>query len=658
MKLSEAAQQIGITEDHIRTIAIGIGQEIPANKSVISKAFFEDIKKNIPSDAQADTQVDAQEKETLITDPNAYLVPPVVCVKNFAEIINVPATQVISELVKNGFMITINENIDFEIAALIAEELEVSITLDAKAKETHDFFAGDLKNLLEEDKKNGSIRPPVVSVMGHVDHGKTSLLDAYRQSDVVSLESGGITQSIGAYQTKINDRLITFIDTPGHEAFIAMRRRGVQATDIAILVVAANESVKSQTIEAISHAQQADIPIIVAITKCDLADANIEKVKTDLAEHNLLSEEWGGDIMMIEVSTKTKQGLDDLLESVLLMADVAELKANPDRPAVGSVIESNVDINLGKIATVLIHTGTIKIRDSFVIGAAYGKVRTLLNDHSKQTKKAVPSEPILITGLNSLPEVGDILKVVTTEKEAKALALDFEKKRADNNEQNKDLSLDFITSRVKEESFKGIRVVLKTDTLGSLEAVKEQLATVKTDNARIKIIRARTGNISQSDIILAESSGAHLVGFSVNFASPDVEKEAKQRNIRTHNHSIIYKLVEELGKVMLESLEPEFEDVDLGVLEVKKVFLTEKNFMIVGGKITEGEVEKNAKVKVYRADKQVATSEISKVQRGTSQVKQVVKGDECGVQFQGKFRVKEGDNLHFYKTVEKKFELQ
>ncbi len=587
-----------------------------------------------------------------------FLVPPVASVKEFSDLIHIPATKVIMQLIQDGFMVNINESIDFDVMSLVGEELGIRIELDTAAATLQSMVSVDLGVLLAEDKKGGVTRSPIVSVMGHVDHGKTSLLDTIRKSNVVDKEAGSITQSIGAYQVHVHDRDITFIDTPGHEAFIAMRKRGVQSTDIAILAIASNEGVKSQTKEAISHAKEAKIPIIVAITKKDLPDANIDKVKTELSEIGLVPEEWGGDVMMIPVSKHDIESINKLLDAVLLQADIMDLKADPKRPAIGTVIESNFDAKLGKIATILIHTGSLSVRDTFVIGSTFGRVKNLLNDRRKTVEKAGPAMPVMITGLNDLPHVGDVLQVVANEHEAKKLSDTIAEKRGTSGKSASDIGLELLSTSKEGDAMKGICIVLKADTIGSLEAIKDSLGKIKTENAKIKIVRGRTGNISQSDVLLANATDSDLVAFNVDFASPDVKHEANAKNIEIHHYNIIYKLVEDLTQKMLESLAPEFEDVDLGILKIKKIFFTEKDSMIIGGKVSESQIEPNVKVKIYRNDAQVSTGEILDIQRGPSKVVAVQVGEDCGATFKGKFKLKEGDELHFFKTVQKKVELQ
>jgi len=703
MKLSDFAKQLGVSELKIREYSKEIGKEIPENKSVLNKALAKEIedglkegvrdegrgtekivndKKKINKNVETEnllSKIDnkKEEVEVKVEKPlsdkddgksvdaegdvlqTGVPVKPIMTVKSFSEAVKLPVTKVIMQLANDGFMANINEKIDFDIMELLSDELEVDIYLDDSVSEIEKHLDMDLAKLMEIDKKNGVTRAPVVSVIGHVDHGKTSLLDAIRKTSVVSGEAGSITQSIGAYQVDIDGQPITFIDTPGHEAFIAMRRRGVHITDIAILAVSSNEGVKPQTKEAISHAKDAGVPIIVAITKVDLEDANVEKVKTELSELELIPEEWGGDTIMVETSKNDKSTLDKLLESILLMAEMLELKADSTRTAIGSVIEANVDKKIGNVASVLIHTGTLNCRDIITIGGTYGKVRTLTNDCSVKVQSATPSMPVQITGLSKAPFVGDILKVVKTEKEAKKLTALFARESAKRSEAES-LTSEVITN--KEKDFKGIQIILKVDTKGSKEAIIDALAKVKTEHAYIKVVRSDVGSISQSNVLLANAVKSYVVSFGVGYSSLEVEQEARRRGVKVYQFNIIYKLVEDLTQLMLSSLEAEYEDIDSGTLTVKQVFLTKKKFMIVGGKVEEGMIEINSSVRVMRGEgeeqEQVGVGNITGLQKGPSKVGRVAVDEECGVTYEGNVKLVEGDVLQFYKTVEKKVVLQ
>jgi translation initiation factor IF-2 len=579
-------------------------------------------------------------------------------VKSFAEKIDVPLVELMTTLVKNGFMMNLNSVIEFEVASIIADELGKKVYLiESKEEEVRSEIEEiDLGVLInEKDKDNLIERAPIVSVIGHVDHGKTSLLDFIRKSNIVSKEAGAITQSIGAYQVKYNDKAITFLDTPGHEAFVAMRRRGVRATDVAILVVAADDGVKAQTLEAIHHAKEAGVPIIIAVTKIDKPDSNIMRVKEQLAERNILIEEWGGNTICCPVSSKSGEGMNNLLESILLMAEMAELKACENRPAIGTIIESNLDQKLGATASVVIHTGTLLPRDIVVIGQVHGKVRSLLDYNKKSLEKAGPSMPVLLTGLSGVPQVGDILRVVPNERLAKDMAQNLKTKR-DKVKKHKDaLDLELVTRKVREKSTKGINIILRADTEGSLEAIKASLARVKTKNAVIRVLRAKTGDVVGSDVSLAEISEAFVVAFNVT-ASSDAVMQSQESNVEIMKYDVIYKLVEDLTKKMIESLEIEYDKVDIGKAEVLKIFLSKKEFLIAGIKVKKGKVKKGSKATVIRNKEEIGTCNITKVQLINDSVQEVEAPHECGITIEN-FKILEHDQLEIFELVEQKIEL-
>jgi len=614
---------------------------------------------NIPNDIAQKVQDFFTEETTKETeeDKDSIGLGRTITVKNFAEVLQIPLVEVMTTLVKNGFMLNLNSLIDFDIASIIAEELNKNVHLienvDDNKSEIEEIDLGVLIN--EKDKANLKERAPIVSIVGHVDHGKTSLLDYIRKTNVVDKEAGAITQSIGAYQIEHDDKKITFLDTPGHEAFVAMRRRGVRATDIAILVVAADDGVKPQTIEAINHIKEAGIPLIVAINKIDKEGANLMRIKEQLTEHNVLIEEWGGSVIIVPVSAKTGEGIDKLLETILLLAEMQELKANPSRQAIGTVIESNLDKKLGAIATIVVHTGTLHPRDIVVIGEAYGRTRALINHNKKSVKEAGPSVPVLITGLNKVPQVGDILKVVPNERFAKNLAENVAKKREESKRNKESLDLELITKKVKENKLKGINIILRADTEGSLEAIRNSLSKIKTKNARIRVIRSKTGDVVVSDINLAQLSNALIVSFNTKI-NPESKMKAQDNNIEVLTFNIIYKLVEELTERLLTSLEKEYEEIELGTAEILKVFLTKKDFMICGINLKTGLVKKKSKAKIFRKKELIGEIDIPKVQIIAKEVSRIEAPAECGIRAE-KLKVEEGDKLEIFELVEKKIEL-
>jgi len=595
--------------------------------------------------------------EEIIETEDSIGLAKTMTVKSFAEILKLPLVEVMTCLVKNGFMMNLNSVLDFDIMGIIADELGKKVHLvESQDEHKSQIEEGDLGVLLQEKDKSGLIeRPPIISVIGHVDHGKTSLLDYIRKSNVASKEAGLITQSIGAYQVDHKGKKITFLDTPGHEAFVAMRRRGVRATDVAILVVAADDGVKAQTLEAIHHAKEAGVPIIVAISKIDVPGANLQRVKEQLAENNILIEEWGGEVIAMGVSAKSGEGIDKLLESIILLSEMAELKANPNRTAVGTVIESNLDQKMGAQATMVIHTGTLRPREIIVIGEAYGKVRALLDYNKKNIEEAGPSTPVLITGLSKVPQVGDILRVVSNEKMAREMASNLSKKREEAKKKKESMDIELVTQKVKEKSIKGINVILRADTEGSLEAIKSSLARIKTRDAHIRIIRTKTGDVNMSDLSLAQITDALIVIFNVSI-SADIESKARDNKVECIKYNVIYKLVEDLTARMLSSLEIEYEEISLGEARILKIFLTKKEFMICGIDLYRGIIKKGIKAKVIRDKETVGEVSINVVQAGTKEVQQLEAKTECGISLKG-CKILEGDKLELFEMIIKKAEL-
>lgn len=563
--------------------------------------------------------------------------PAVLTVREFGEALKIPVTEVISSLVKNGVMANINESIDFDTMSIIGDELGYEVKEKKEEKEE----VVEKKSV----KKNLKSRPPVVTVMGHVDHGKTKLLDAIRSTDVVATESGGITQHIGAYQVTIKtkenkERTITFLDTPGHEAFSAMRAHGANITDVVVLVVAANDGVKPQTIEAINHAKAAGVPVVVAINKIDLPDADPEKVKLQLADHDLLSEEWGGNVPMVPVSAKDNQNIDQLLEMVLLVADLKELKADPTLPATGVVIESHMQAGRGPIATVLIQEGTLKTSDSFVVGETYGKVRIMENYLAKKIPSAGPATPVIIAGLQDLPNFGDQFLAVEDEKQAKELTKVKTIKR-------KVLSITDISEEIKAGKIKELKLVLKADVAGSLEALKTSLENLSTDEVKIHIIHEGVGDVSESDINMAIASHALVIGFRVK-VDGDVMNLAKRENIKISIYDIIYQLLDDLSAALSGLLEPEIVETEIGRLSVLAVFKITKTDKIIGGKVISGKLQNNAEVKIMRDKEEIGAGKIKGLQQEKKDVSEVLENFECGLDVETPTKITAGDVLEAY----------
>lgn len=586
----------------------------------------------LQSTAEKDSVVNSRSEVS-----EAIEVPSVLTVREFAEKLKLPVTQVISQLVKDGVMATINESIDFDTMTIIADELGFELQLKTEEKEEE----------VKQVKKNLVPRPPVVTVMGHVDHGKTQLLDAIRHTDVVATESGGITQHIGAYQVNLKNknRVITFLDTPGHEAFSAMRAHGANITDVVILVVASDDGVKPQTIEAINHAKAASVPVVVAINKIDLPEADPERVKRQLADHGLSAEGWGGDVPMVEVSAKTGKNIDQILEMILLVADLKEPKADPKMPATGVVIESHMQSGRGPIATVLVQEGTLRVGDPLVIGQTYGKVRIMENYLSRKIAEAGPSTPTRIAGLQDVPNFGDRFLVVEDEKTAKELTKVKTIKR-------KVISISELSKDLKEGKTKELKVILKADVAGSLEAIKKSFKDISTSEVKINVIHEGVGDISESDINMAVASTALVIGFRVK-ANADVIGLAKRENIKISIYEIIYQLLDDLTAALSGLLEPEIVEVELGRLNVLAVFRTTKNEKIIGGKVISGKIENNTEVRIVRDKETIGTGHIDNLQQNKKNISEVLENFEAGLEIDTPTRILVGDCLECFRKEER-----
>ena len=570
-------------------------------------------------------------------------IPETITVKDFAAEMKKTTSDVIKKLLGYGIMATINQEVDFDTAYLIAQEF--GITASKKETVSEEDILFDDSEDREEDLE---VRPPVIVVMGHVDHGKTSLLDTIRKTNVIEGEAGGITQAIGAYKVKVNDREITFLDTPGHEAFTAMRARGAQITDIAILVVAANDGVKPQTIEAINHAKSAEIPIIVAINKIDLPDANIEKVKQELMAYDLVPEEWGGDTIFVPISAKKGENIDQLLEMVLLEADVLELKANPNKQAKGAVIEARLDKSKGAIATMLVQRGTLDVGDTIVVGSSIGRIRAMKDDKGKNVKAAGPSTPVEIMGLTEVPQAGDTFYEVKNEKMAKHL---IERRKRQEREKSINattkVTLDNLFSQMEEGNLKVLNLIVKADVQGSVEAVKQALEKLSNEEVKVKVIHAAAGAVNQSDVTLAKVSNAIIIAFNVrpdNMAKEIAEKD----EVEIKQYSIIYQAIEDVEAAMKGMLDPEFEEKVIGNVEVRQTFKISNVGTIAGGYVLSGKVERNAGVRIIRENVVIHDGHLSTLKRFKDDVKEVTKGFECGIQIENYNDIKEGDIIEVY----------
>ena len=577
-------------------------------------------------------------------------IPEIITVRDLAELLGETPIAVIKSLMSNGVLASINQQIDFDTAAIIAAEFGYEAKQPfAELEEEKDTELSAWQVLLADEKPEDLVsRPPVVTVLGHVDHGKTSLLDAIRHTNVVGGESGGITQHIGAYQIKHNGRRITFLDTPGHEAFTAMRARGAHITDIAVLVVAADDGVMPQTVEAINHAKAAHVPIIVALNKIDKPNARPEMVKQQLADHGLVPDDWGGDTMVIPVSAKMKIGLDDLLEAILLVADDVGVKANPNRPAIGTVLEGRLDKRRGPLATILVQNGTLKTGDVVVVGKTWGKVRALEDENGIRHRTAPPATPTVVVGLHDVPEAGDMLQVVQDERTARAIAEKRqEEARKRTLSKSRLRSLDDFASAIREGEAKELNVVLKTDVQGSIEPIVTSIERLNTDGLKVNVIHAAAGNISESDINLALASNAIVLGFRVS-ADTAARRVAEMEGLEIRIYDVIYELVDEVEKALQGLLEPTFEEVVIGEAEVRQVFDISSIGRIAGCYVTKGVARRNARVRVYRGEEKLYDGEIDSLKRFTEDVREVRQNYECGVKIAGFDGVEVGDRLVFY----------
>jgi len=568
-------------------------------------------------------------------------------VTELATLLEISPVELVKKLMGLGVMASVNQSVDYDSAEVIASEFDKVL----KKEEQADI--SNFENYEIEDKEEDlQERPPVVTIMGHVDHGKTTLLDYIRKSDVVSGEAGGITQAIGAYSVKCNNKSITFIDTPGHAAFTEMRARGAQITDIVIIIVAADDGIMPQTKEAIDHAKAAKVPIIVAINKIDKPEANIERVMTGLVENGLTPEEWGGDIIVNKISAKSGEGVENLLENILLVSEMQEYKANPSRYATGAVVESRKDSKVGSIATLLIQNGTLRLGDPIVIGNFAGKVRTLKNDKGQNIVEAGPSTPVEVTGISEVPSAGDKFMAFESEKQAKEIATARSLRSKEKDSNFSGMSLEDLFGRIKEGQ-KEINVVLKADVNGSLEAVKNALEKINVEGVKVTVIRGGVGAITESDVVLASASHALIIGFNVRASSSTLDI-AKQYGIDIKTYDIIYKVVEDMENAMKGMLDPEFEEKVTGTAEIRQIFKFSKVGLIAGCHVTSGLIKINSKARLIRDDIVVYNGSIKSLQHEKDQAKEMKKDMDCGITLENCQDYKEGDIIEVYELVEVK----
>ncbi len=642
MNLSSLSRELNISIGELRNKANAAGFRISPRANKIDNYLAKQITEAL--------QVKPKEEAPKDLTPKQVSLPAFIKVRDFAELLQLPATDVIRALIKNGVMATINEEVDFETATIIAQDLgfEVSTEQTGEAKE---FGLGFLQESLAAEEEKVA-RPPIVAVMGHVDHGKTTLLDAIRDASVVDTESGGITQHIGAYQVKKNGKFITFLDTPGHEAFVEMRARGANVTDLIILVVAADDSVRPQTIEVINRAKFTNTPLIVAINKIDKPGANVMKVKQELAEHGVLTEDWGGKVIAVEISAKQKQGIDQLLEMVLLQAEVENYVANPNGKLLGTIIESHVAQGKGTVATVIVQNGTLKVGDIIIAGIGYGRVKSLEDEHGKKLKQAGPSAPAQLSGFSDQPEAGDIIQTTETIDEARAMAMNAQKLKHSRK----------LTARPKlkgDATSKTLNLILKADVAGSLEAIKQSFGKLKNDEVHLNMLSEGIGEVNENDVLLAGNSGGTVVAFRVK-TNPKAINLAKQKNVAIESYDVIYELLESVTSAVIAMFTPELERATFGKGKVLAIFRTEKSEMIVGGQVNDGEIRKSKPVAILRKnaegeETEVGRGEILDLQQNKIATKEVPQGSEFGMKLKTKVKIQEGDIIEsFEETLKQK----
>ena len=610
----------------------------PVKKAENKKEFFKERKKIYKHREKLQSNETEQ-------DANVILYENGMTVSDLAKALEVGQVEVVKKLMALGIMASVNQSIDYDSAEVVASEYDKVL----KKAETADI--SNFENYEISDAEEDLVeRPPVVTIMGHVDHGKTTLLDYIRKSNVASGEAGGITQAIGAYSVKYKDKSITFIDTPGHEAFTEMRARGASITDIVIIIVAADDGVMPQTKEAIDHAKAAGVPIIVAINKIDKPDANIERIMTALVENGLTPEEWGGDVIVNKISAATGENVNELLDNILLVAEMEGYKANPSRYATGAVIESRKDSKVGSVITLLIQNGTLRLGDPIVIGNSFGKVRTLKNDLGQNIVEASPSTPVEVTGISEVPSAGDKFMAFESEKQAKQIAEERKLRSREKDSNFSGMTLEDLFGRIQ-EGIKEIKIVLKADVNGSLEAVKNSLEKISVDGVKVSVIRGAVGAITESDIVLASASDALIIGFNVR-ANQKTMDMAKQYNITIKTYDIIYKVVEDMEKAMKGMLDPEYEEKVTGTLEVRQIFKFSKIGLIAGCHVLSGTVKNNQKARIIRDDVVVYNGSVKTLQHEKDQVKEVKKDMDCGITLENCQDYKEKDIIEVYDLVE------
>jgi translation initiation factor IF-2 len=581
-------------------------------------------------------------------------IPAALSVRQLAELLQVSPVDAIKQLMRSGIMANINQVIDYESAAAVAANFGYEVQMKPRASRKSSRISEMKKHqkLLQAEETSGfTPRPPVVTIMGHVNHGKTKLLDTIRQTNVMDTEAGGITQHIGAYQVEVNGQRITFLDTPGHEAFTAMRARGAQVTDITILVVAADDGVMPQTLEAIDHARAAGVPIVVAINKIDKPEANPDRVKQQLADAGLVVEEWGGDTVCVEISAREKIGISELLENLMVVAEMEDLKADSSQPAEGVVIEAEMDKSRGPLGTVLVNSGTLKLGDTVAVGDTWGRVKAMFNDAGKRVKRATPATPVEVLGLNTVPQVGDIMTVVSDERQAQALVEEHRLEMERESSTRKSVNLTNVLDQISSGRVKELNIILKADVQGSIEPIRSSLEQLATDEVKVRVIHSGSGNINESDIMLAIASKAVIIGFNTD-SEPGARRSAEVEGVSIRYYDVIYNLVDDVGKALKGLLEPSYREVIDGRAEVRAIFSSGKRAQVAGVYVTEGKITRGSSVRVQRKGETVTESVVSSLRRFKDDVREVAAGYECGVGVRDFNKFEEGDVLELFRVEE------
>lgn len=640
IRVYQLAKELEMESHDVIEMLQELGIEVTSHMCTISEQEAETV-------LELHLGLDEPEEEEVEEDENAIEVPKTMTVGEFAELIGQQPNTLIIELMNHSIMATINQNIDFDTMKKLSEKYGVAIKKEVIEADT--LYA---EENFEDNKKDLKYRPPIVTVMGHVDHGKTTLLDAMRSTAITAEEAGGITQHIGASEVNVHGKKIVFLDTPGHESFTSLRARGAQITDIAILVVAADDSVMPQTIEAIDHAKAAGVPIIVAINKMDVPGANPDRVIKELSENGILVEDWGGDVIAVRVSALQNEGIDELLEMILLVAEMEELKANPNRPGIGTVIEAELEKGRGPVATVIVNKGTMRVGDSVTVGKTSGRIRAMYNYKGKKIKKATPATPVEIAGLSDVPQAGEKIYVTKDDQRARELA-DYRKQkmRDEKMKSKKHVSLDDLFNQIKDGELKKLNIIIKADAHGSIEALRGSLNKISNDEVKINIIHANIGTISEADVALASASNAIIIGFNVRpLASVKQTATAEGVDIRTYR--IIYNAINDVKDAMVGMLEPEFVEEVLGQAEVRDTFKVSNIGTIAGSYVIDGKIIRNAKARLLRNGVIVYEGEISSLKRFKDDAKEVVKGYECGIMLEKYDDIKVGDIIEAFHDKE------